>query len=102
MESDSNSPDGQVLYQIICLWDTPPFTDEEQQRCLHAVNGCWRANHPSRQQGRRNGKQAPVGATKAERNGHDSEEEDCGDQGERSNGHSRVSHKKKEAQEATE
>lgn len=46
-EPDPNAPGDQVLYQIICLWDTPPVTGEEQQRCLHAANRCWRQNHPA-------------------------------------------------------
>ncbi len=31
------------------------MTGEEQQRCLHAANGCWRANHPANRQNGRNG-----------------------------------------------
>jgi hypothetical protein len=105
MESEPNSPDGQVLYQIICLWDTPPLTGEEQHRCLHAAGGCWRANHPaSRCKGNRNGKEAASDNVNRDGSDLDGEETDWGDQQERSNGrngHEKSGSKKaKEAQEA--
>ena len=31
-----------LLYQVICLMNTPPVTSEEQQRCLCTTSGCWR------------------------------------------------------------
>jgi hypothetical protein len=31
-----------VLYQVICLQNTPPETIEEQQCCLEAKTSCWR------------------------------------------------------------
>jgi hypothetical protein len=31
-----------VLYQVICLQNTPPETIEEQQCCLEAQTSCWR------------------------------------------------------------
>lgn len=31
-----------LLYQVICLMNTPPETLEEQQRCLCTTSGCWR------------------------------------------------------------
>lgn len=51
-ESEPNSPGGQLLYQIICLLDTPPITDEEQQRCLHSPNHCWRLEAAARRNGK--------------------------------------------------
>lgn len=37
-----------LLYQIVCLMDTPPLTSEEQNRCLCATRGCWRAAEEAR------------------------------------------------------
>jgi hypothetical protein len=31
-----------VLYQVICLQNTPPETIEEQQCCLESKTSCWR------------------------------------------------------------
>jgi len=31
-----------LLYQIFCLMDTPPETEEEQQLCMSSTHGCWR------------------------------------------------------------
>jgi hypothetical protein len=31
-----------VLYQVICLQNTPPETIDEQQTCLEARTACWR------------------------------------------------------------
>ncbi len=59
-----------MLYQIICLWDTPPVTSEEQKRCLHAANGCWRANHPANPQNGRNGHGNACAEEKEKGNGH--------------------------------
>lgn len=67
-DSDAGAPGEHLLYQIICLWDTPPVTDEEQQRCLHAAGGCWRANHPGCGMCR-NGQEAAKGSTRGRRNG---------------------------------
>ncbi len=68
MDSDAGAPGEHLLYQIICLWDTPPITDEEQQRCLHAVSGCWRANHPGCGVCQ-NGNEAAKGSAKGRKNG---------------------------------
>ncbi|GEM_PF-1894084 len=51
-ESDDRAAGEELLYQIICLMDTPPLTDEEQDWCLHAASGCWRSRPP---EARRNG-----------------------------------------------
>ena len=50
-ESEPNSPGGQLLYQIICLMDTPPVTAEEQHRCLHSPHHCWRLEAAARRNG---------------------------------------------------
>ena len=31
-----------LLYQIVCLMDTPPITAEEQALCMGSTRGCWR------------------------------------------------------------
>jgi hypothetical protein len=31
-----------VLYQVICLQNTPPETIDEQQCCLESKTSCWR------------------------------------------------------------
>jgi hypothetical protein len=31
-----------LLYQIFCLMNTPPETQEEQQLCMCSTHGCWR------------------------------------------------------------
>ncbi len=33
---------GEPLYQVFCLHDTPPVTADEQDKCLHSHNICWR------------------------------------------------------------
>lgn len=50
-----------MLYQIICLLDTPPVTDDEQHRCLHSPDRCWRLDPLS---SRRNGRDADASASK--------------------------------------
>jgi hypothetical protein len=59
----------EVLYQIICLMDTPPVTKEEQRLCMQSPNGCWRLKHAASQRngheqrnahGKRNGHEAPA------------------------------------------
>jgi hypothetical protein len=32
----------ELLYQIICLQNTPPVTPDEQALCMKSRNGCWR------------------------------------------------------------
>ncbi len=36
-----------LLYQIICLRDTPPVTSDEQDRCMKARTTCWRLEEPA-------------------------------------------------------
>jgi hypothetical protein len=57
-ESERNAPSGQLLYQIICLMDTPPVTADEQNLCLHSPTRCWRLSAAARQDGR-NGHATP-------------------------------------------
>jgi hypothetical protein len=51
IDDDPNGSREQMLYQIICLMDTPPLTDEEQERCMHSVCRCWREKFANRQNG---------------------------------------------------
>jgi hypothetical protein len=40
---DETDDDGRVLlYQIVCLMDTPPIDADEQRLCMCATHGCWR------------------------------------------------------------
>ncbi|MBI4213931.1 MAG: hypothetical protein HY534_06435 [Chloroflexi bacterium] len=41
-ESEPGDDGCRLLYQVICLMNTPPLTIEEQQRCLCTTGGCWR------------------------------------------------------------
>ena len=48
-------PDGQggrLLYQIICLQNTPPVTEPEQAECMKTRSICWR-NQPPRKSARK-------------------------------------------------
>lgn len=40
-----------MLYQIICLMDTPPVSKVEQHRCLHSPHRCWRLDFADRRNG---------------------------------------------------
>ncbi len=33
---------GEPMYQVFCMKDTPPVTSEEQDKCLHSRQQCWR------------------------------------------------------------
>lgn len=51
-----NEPDGQggkLLYQIICLRNTPPESEAEQARCMMARKTCWRVEEASKSGKRR-------------------------------------------------
>lgn len=37
-----------VLYDVICLQNTPPETLEQQDRCMEARTICWRLRAPRR------------------------------------------------------
>ncbi len=54
-----------MLYQIICLMDTPPVTPEEQQRCLHSPHHCWRLDAAARRNGK-NGHSCAAEATEVD------------------------------------
>ena len=43
---------GRLLYQIICLQNTPPETEPEQAECMKARSICWR-NQPQRKSARK-------------------------------------------------
>ena len=51
---DEEGDDGCVLlYQIVCLMDTPPLSADEQSLCMCSSSGCWRLREPgSRRRGR--------------------------------------------------
>ena len=51
-ESESDGSGGQLMYQIICLMDTPPVTPDEQPKCLHSPTSCWRLAAEARRNGR--------------------------------------------------
>ena len=56
--SIGNEPDGQggvLLYQIICLQNTPPETEPEQAQCMKTRSVCWRL-----QQERRSSRKRPA------------------------------------------
>lgn len=49
--SVGKEPDGQggvLLYQIICLQNTPPETEPEQAQCMKARSVCWRLQRERR------------------------------------------------------
>ena len=83
-----------MLYQIICLLDTPPITDGEQHRCLHSPNRCWRLDPPS---SRRNGRDADASASK--RHGGLAGQESYAGGGNRRNGQGRGRGKAEEREE---
>ncbi len=39
---ENNCAAGEPLYQVFCLMNTPPVTEEEQDKCLHSRFACWR------------------------------------------------------------
>ncbi|MFI5273139.1 MAG: hypothetical protein ACHQ4H_08930 [Ktedonobacterales bacterium] len=39
---DGDYKDGGPLYQVYCLHNTPPETQEEQDKCLASRTQCWR------------------------------------------------------------
>lgn len=46
---DERSEDGLVLlYQSICLQNTPPVTLEEQEKCMQPRRVCWRLDEAHR------------------------------------------------------
>lgn len=39
---DSDLRQGEPLYQVFCLLNTPPVTNDEQTKCLASHSQCWR------------------------------------------------------------
>jgi hypothetical protein len=63
--SIGQEPDGQggvLLYQIICLQNTPPETEPEQALCMKARTVCWRLQQ-ERQQARRASRKRPAASS---------------------------------------
>jgi hypothetical protein len=49
--SIGHEPDGEggrLLYQVICLQNTPPETLDEQAECMKARSTCWRLQRATR------------------------------------------------------
>lgn len=42
MEDLADADGRPLLYQIICLQNTPPVSSDEQERCLLSRKKCWR------------------------------------------------------------
>jgi hypothetical protein len=40
--ADTDAESGEPLYQVFCFLNTPPITNEEQEKCLACKQGCWR------------------------------------------------------------
>ena len=55
-----------LLYQIICLQNTPPVSADEQQRCMQARKKCWRLGRKRGSGGESAGDPAAAEATQAE------------------------------------
>lgn len=49
-----------MLYQIICLMDTPPVTKDEQHLCMHSPDECWRLKYAADRGNGRNGRNGHV------------------------------------------
>jgi hypothetical protein len=68
----------EVLYQIICLMDTPPVTKDEQHLCMQSPTSCWRLRHAA---DRANGREKKNGSADSRgkrngSNGHEAEAEE--------------------------
>jgi hypothetical protein len=53
VEDEAGDDGCDLLYQIICLQNTPPVTPEEQELCMKARTRCWRLAEPAASEGRR-------------------------------------------------
>lgn len=42
---DSDTRNGEPLYQVFCGMNTPPVTADEQAKCLVSHSACWRLQH---------------------------------------------------------
>jgi len=56
-----------LLYQIICLQNTPPLNDKEQDLCLRTRTTCWRLAEAKRARARSTGAAAPAGSSESSR-----------------------------------
>ena len=45
---DTDTRNGEPLYQVFCFLDTPPVTADEQAKCLVSHKGCWRLANKGR------------------------------------------------------
>ena len=48
LDDETDGQGGRLLYQIICLQNTPPETEEEQAWCMKMRTTCWRAKAAER------------------------------------------------------
>ena len=39
---ENNPAAGEPIYQVFCMQNTPPVTNDEQDKCLHSRFVCWR------------------------------------------------------------
>ena len=39
---ENNLVAGEPIYQVFCMQNTPPATNDEQDKCLHSRFVCWR------------------------------------------------------------
>jgi hypothetical protein len=61
VEDEAGDEGCALLYQIICLKNTPPITPEEQALCMKSRTACWRLRAPANE---RDGEEA-VGGRRA-------------------------------------
>ena len=52
MDHEAGDEGCELLYQIICLQNTPPMTSDEQALCMKARSSCWRLRDPVASGGR--------------------------------------------------
>ncbi len=46
--NESDGQGGLLLYQIICLQNTPPETEDEQAQCMRGRTTCWRVQRAAK------------------------------------------------------
>lgn len=52
---ESNTAAGEPMYQVFCLHNTPPETQDEQELCLASKTKCWRLSTSKRKRPRSTG-----------------------------------------------
>ena len=67
MEDEVGVDGRPLLYQIICLHNTPPLNDKEQDLCLRTRTTCWRLAEAKRARARTAGAAASAGSSEASR-----------------------------------